>query len=120
MATDAINPLEFLGVPPAPETALAVLAEPIRRWFAERFGAPAPGKRLAWPSIAEGRNLLLCAPTGSGKTLAAFLPILSRLLTGFASPAVRCLYLTPLKALGNDTQRTLRRHLRQIKPLFGG
>jgi ATP-dependent Lhr-like helicase len=119
MATDAISPLEFLSVPPAAETALAALAEPVRRWFGERFGAPTPGQRLAWPSIAEGRNVLLCAPTGSGKTLAAFLPILSRLLTSFTGPAVRCLYLTPLKALGNDTRRTLRRHLRQIKPLFG-
>jgi ATP-dependent Lhr-like helicase len=120
MATDAISCLEFHGVPASPETALAVLAEPVRRWFCERFGAPTPGQRLAWPPIAEGRNVLLCAPTGSGKTLAAFLPILSRLLTGYTSPAPRCLYLTPLKALGNDTRRTLRRHLRQLKPLLGG
>ncbi len=120
MAEDATSPLTFLAVPPSAETALASLAEPLRRWFVGRFGAPTAGQRLAWPSVAAGEHVLLSAPTGSGKTLAAFLPILGRLLTSFAGSAVRCLYLSPLKALANDVRRNLRRHLREITPLFEG
>jgi ATP-dependent Lhr-like helicase len=120
MAADALSPLEFLGVPSCSESALAVLAEPVRRWFRDHFGEPTFAQRLAWPRVAAGDNFLLCAPTGSGKTLAAFLPILSHLLTCFSARSPRCLYLAPLKALGHDTRRTLRRHLRQIRPLFQG
>src|SRR5262249_3927819 len=89
-----------------------------RRWFRQRFGEPTPAQRLAWPVLAAGKNLLLAAPTGSGKTLAAFLPILSDLLTGSFSASVRCLYVAPLKALGNDARRNLRKHLREIRPLL--
>jgi ATP-dependent helicase Lhr and Lhr-like helicase len=120
MAEDALDLLDFLPVPPSPETALAALSEPVRRWFAARFPAPTPGQRLAWPAVAAGQNFLLCAPTGSGKTLAAFLPVLDRLLTSFAGAAVRCLYLSPLKALANDTRRNLRRHLRELHAVLGG
>src|SRR5262249_12330601 len=51
------------------------------------------------------------APTGSGKTLAAFLPIFARLLEEPFACSVRCLYLTPLKALANDAHRNLEAHL---------
>jgi ATP-dependent Lhr-like helicase len=120
MDKDALEQLNFVGTSPAPETALATLPAPLRRWFMGRLGAPTPGQRLAWPAISAGDNLLLSAPTGSGKTLAAFLPILARLLTTFAGSGVRCLYLTPLKALANDVRRNLRRHLRELTALLGG
>jgi ATP-dependent Lhr-like helicase len=57
--------------------------------------------------------LLLSAPTGGGKTLAACLPILDHhlLLSGSICAGVRCLYVAPLKALGNDVRKNLRRHL---------
>ncbi|HYT91012.1 MAG TPA: DEAD/DEAH box helicase, partial [Gemmataceae bacterium] len=114
MPSDAPGVVDFLHVPPSAETALATLAEPLRRWFAQRFRGLTLGQRLAWPTIAAEHNFLLCAPTGSGKTLAAFVPILSRLLATPIASSVRCLYLTPLKALANDTLRNLRRHLRGI------
>ena len=65
--------------------------------------------------IAASKNLLLCAPTGTGKTLAAFLPILGELLRAPLAASVRCLYVAPLKALGNDVRKNLRRHLRGIR-----
>src|SRR5262245_7351482 len=102
MAQDAPGALEVLGPSPSPETALATLAGPVRRWFERRFGPPTPAQRLAWPALAAGKNLLVCAPTGSGKTLAGFLPVISALFTAPVGGAVRCLYVTPLKALGND------------------
>ena len=44
-----------------------------QRWFEQAFGTPTPAQAGAWPAIARGEHVLVCAPTGSGKTLAAFL-----------------------------------------------
>jgi ATP-dependent Lhr-like helicase len=81
-------------------------------------GQPTAAQCLAWPALAAGKNLLLCAPTGSGKTLAAFLPILDRLLAEPAAASVRCLYVAPLKALVNDARRNLQSHLDGIRRLL--
>ncbi len=109
MAQDVPSALEELGTPPSAAAALATLPEFARLWLTRHVGAPTPAQRLAWPALFAGRNLLVCAPTGSGKTLAAFLPVLGELLTGALVPGVRCLYVAPLKALGNDVRKNLRR-----------
>src|SRR5437588_10398932 len=107
--------MEFLR-PSSVGEALAALAAPAARWFGHHFGQPTAVQRLAWPCLAAGGHLLLSAPTGAGKTLAAFLPILDRLLFGPAAtaPAVRCLYITPLKALGNDVAGNLETVLERL------
>ncbi len=117
MITDVSGEMDYLGPPPSPSTALATLAEPLRSWFLTSYGEPTPAQRLAWPAIAAGQTLLLCAPTGSGKTLAAFLPVIGRLLgeEPRRAGAVRCLYVAPLKALGNDVRRNLRHALRGMR-----
>jgi len=72
-------------------------------WFAASFGTPTDVQTRAWPLILAGEHTLIAAPTGSGKTLAALLPCLHRIVTEpAASPGVRTLYVTPLKALNND------------------
>jgi ATP-dependent Lhr-like helicase len=119
MASEASLGLEFLILPPSSEVALTALQAPMRAWFRHRFGGPTPAQCLAWPTLAAGQNLLLCAPTGSGKTLAAFLPILDQLRTQAAASSIRCLYITPLKALGNDIRRNLRLCLRDIREFAG-
>jgi ATP-dependent Lhr-like helicase len=115
MAPDAQQSLEYHVLPCSAENALATLSEPVSSWFRQHLGEPTTAQRLAWPVLASGKNLLLAAPTGSGKTLAAFLPILDRLLTAPLAMSVRCLYLTPLKALGNDARANLRAHLDGIR-----
>ncbi len=93
---------------------LAGFSEPVRDWFAEALGEPTPIQRLAWPRIAAGEHVLVTAPTGSGKTLAAFLWAIDRLLSGaWSTGAVRVLYVSPLKALGNDIRRNLARAARR-------
>jgi ATP-dependent Lhr-like helicase len=85
----------------------------IQKWFREQVGTPTRIQELAWPLIAEGRNVLVTAPTGSGKTLAAFLWGLNQLITGtWPGGRLRMLYISPLKALNNDVRRNL------LKPLF--
>ena len=89
--------------------ATSVLGDLARTWFEETFGEPTPAQDLAWPTLAAGESALVVAPTGSGKTLAAFLVFLDRLARSprRGDAGVRVLYVTPLKALGNDIHRNL-------------
>src|SRR5262247_4024138 len=91
----------------------------IQRWFTERVGTPSPPQVEGWPRIRSGRHTLIAAPTGTGKTLAAFLWAIDELLReGPALPdETRVLYVSPLKALGNDVQRNLRTPLDELSKL---
>lgn len=93
----------------------------IADWFQSRFPAPTPAQRAGWPAIAAGRDTLIAAPTGSGKTLAAFLWCLDRLarraFDGDLPARLDTLYLSPLKALGNDIERNLEAPLDGIRDL---
>ncbi|MEA2264480.1 MAG: ATP-dependent helicase Lhr and Lhr-like helicase, partial [Solirubrobacteraceae bacterium] len=89
----------------------------VRDWFEGAFEAPTPAQAEAWPAIATGENVLICAPTGSGKTLAAFLWALDRLIADrTAEPEAphrtRLVYVSPMKALSYDVERNLRVPLR--------
>ncbi len=103
-------------------TPLASFHPIVRAWFAERFGAPSEPQRLGWPAIESGEHTLILAPTGTGKTLAAFMWELNQLIVrGLESPlpnAVQILYISPLKALGNDVQRNLEQPLAELRARF--
>jgi len=75
------------------------------------MGAPTAPQRDGWPHIRAGEATLIAAPTGSGKTLAAFLSAIDGLVRdavrGELGDEARVLYVSPLKALGNDIQRNL-------------
>ena len=99
--------------------ALELFHPLVRRWFAERFGAPTDAQARAWPIIARGEHVLVSAPTGSGKTLTAFLSALDNLITGrWPLGGVRALYLSPLKALNSDVRLNLLGPLTELRALF--
>src|SRR5271169_6647025 len=83
----------------------------VREWFVAKFGTPTEPQELGWPHILARNNTLICAPTGSGKTLAAFLACIDGLvrkaLAGDLLDQTEVLYVSPLKALGNDIQKNL-------------
>jgi ATP-dependent helicase Lhr and Lhr-like helicase len=93
----------------------------VARWFDARFGTPTAAQEAGWPAIARGADTLVAAPTGSGKTLAAFLWSVDRLLrdaeTGSLEERTRVVYVSPLKALGNDVQRNLAEPLAEMRGL---
>ncbi len=66
---------------------------------------------------------MISAPTGSGKTLAAFLACIDRLvrkaLAGDLADRTEVLYVSPLKALGNDIQKNLEVPLGEILAMAG-
>ena len=88
-----------------------------------RFGTPTEPQEQGWPHILAGRTTLISAPTGSGKTLAAFLACIDRLvrkaLAGDLRDRTEVLYISPLKALGNDIQKNLEIPLGEILALAG-
>jgi ATP-dependent helicase Lhr and Lhr-like helicase len=93
----------------------------VARWFAARFGSPTPAQEAGWPAIASGADALIAAPTGSGKTLAAFLWSLDRLLGAAAADTLEdrtyVVYVSPLKALGNDVHKNLQQPLADLRAL---
>ncbi|MEY3013901.1 MAG: hypothetical protein RIT45_2636 [Pseudomonadota bacterium] len=94
------------------EQATAAFHPATRAWWERRFGQPTEAQRGAWPAWQQGRDVLVSAPTGSGKTLAAFLAAIDALVheaaAGTLVDALRVVYVSPLKALGNDVERNLR------------
>ena len=95
----------------------------LAEWFVGRFGTPTEPQEQGWPHILAGRTTLISAPTGSGKTLAAFLACIDRLvrkaLAGELRDRTEVLYVSPLKALGNDIQKNLEIPLGEILALAG-
>jgi ATP-dependent Lhr-like helicase len=103
----------------AAESGSLAWAHPlVRTWFLEKFGTPTEPQEQGWPYILENKSVLICAPTGSGKTLAAFLACIDRLvreaISGNLLDTTEVLYVSPLKALGNDIQRNLNVPLGEI------
>jgi ATP-dependent Lhr-like helicase len=93
----------------------------VREWFLRRLGTPTEPQEQGWPHILAGKTTLVSAPTGSGKTLAAFLACIDRLvrkaLAGELTNRLEVLYVSPLKALGNDIQKNLEIPLGEILQL---
>ena len=95
----------------------------VRDWFVRRFGTPTEPQEQGWPHILAGHTTLISAPTGSGKTLAAFLACIDRLVrkavAGDLQDRTEVLYVSPLKALGNDIQKNLEVPLGEILQMAG-
>src|SRR5213080_3590317 len=95
----------------------------IQDWFVQKFGTPTEPQEQGWPHILAGRTTLISAPTGSGKTLAAFLSCIDRLvrkaLAGDLQDRTEVLYVSPLKALGNDIHKNLEGPLGEILQMAG-
>src|SRR5512146_1554915 len=108
-----------MSFPPSLDWAHPLVAE----WFVGRFSTPTEPQEQGWPHILAGHTTLISAPTGSGKTLAAFLACIDRLvrkaLSGDLRDRTEVVYVSPLKALGNDIQKNLEGPLGEIQAMAG-
>jgi len=93
----------------------------VEGWFRGRGWSPFDFQREAWDAYLAGESGLLHAPTGTGKTYALwFGPVLEFLRdmeeAGARSEAsqLRMLWITPLRALANDTVEALRSPLTDL------
>ncbi len=112
-------PLDFSAAAQVPvHEALKSCHPVVRAWFHETLGEPTEPQIRGWPLIRAGHDVLSAAPTGSGKTLTAFLACLDELFrlaaAGELTDETRVLYVSPLKALGNDVQKNLLTPLEQL------
>lgn len=84
----------------------------LRDWFFASYPAFTHAQLLCVPSVLKRQSILLTSPTGSGKTLAGFLGVFDSLLreldSGGLKPGVRCVYVSPLRALAYDIEKNLR------------
>ena len=84
------------------EMAFELLDDRIRAVLKEKGIVEATkAQEKAIPRILEGKNILLVAHTGIGKTESAMLPIFHNILKT-PGKGIRCLYITPLRALNRD------------------
>lgn len=67
---------------------------------------PTDPQKDAGPRILKGQNVLVVAPTGIGKTESAMLPIFDTLYRE-GGDGIKCLYITPLRALNRDMMKRM-------------
>src|SRR5436190_14536021 len=111
-----------IDIDDARQAAALAWAHPlVREWFVGKFGTPTEPQEQGWPHILAGRDVLISAPTGSGKTLTAFLACIDQLvrkaIDGTLGDETEVVYISPLKALGNDIQKNLDGPLAEILAL---
>ncbi|WP_367872876.1 ligase-associated DNA damage response DEXH box helicase [Luteolibacter sp. Populi] len=92
-------------------------ASPLQPFFKHKGWKPFPFQNEVWAAYAAGKSGLLHAPTGQGKTLAVWLgPVAEALAAKTPPSSCSILWLTPLRALAQDTLRALREPLEILAP----
>jgi len=114
--------IHYLDEPSTQASIYSFLDEEIKDWFTTRFpDGFTPPQLYAIPSIHERKNTLVFSSTGSGKTFAAFLAAINELFIeskkGKLKDQIYVLYISPLKALGNDIRKNLEEPLQGIQDL---
>ena len=88
------------------EGVFSKLDESLQKALDERGWTPTPVQQVTQDEISSGGDRLIVAPTGSGKTMAAMLPLLDRSIKQ-EWQGMSILYITPLRALNRDVDRSL-------------
>ena len=85
--------------------------EPLEHWFAGNGWQAFDFQREVWNAYLAGESGLVHSATGSGKTLAAWLgPLAEWIAEGSTeTPALRVLWITPMRALAADTVYSMQR-----------
>jgi len=101
----------------APDLALDAFV-PARGWFAAQGWVPFAFQEEVWAAYARGGSGLIHAPTGMGKTYATWLGPLLLGPRGATDdpPPLSVLWLTPLRALAQDTGLALARAASALNP----
>ena len=84
---------------------------PLEHWFADNGWQAFDFQREVWNAYLGGESGLVHSATGSGKTLAAWLgPLAEWIAEGTSqTPALRVLWITPMRALAADTVYSMQR-----------
>ncbi|MEM9398815.1 MAG: DEAD/DEAH box helicase [Verrucomicrobiota bacterium] len=88
----------------------------LKNWFEDKGWRPFPFQKECWKAYLEGKSGLVHAPTGVGKTYA----VLGGPLLEFAQlnhkkvEPLRVLWITPLRALANDTLKSILQPIEEL------
>lgn len=97
--------------------------ERLDNWFESHGWRPFPFQREVWGEYLQGRSGLIHSATGTGKTLAAWLGPVAEYLKEHgpqeaakreATPPLKVLWITPLRALASDTAASLQAPLAEL------
>ncbi|MHA2100948.1 MAG: DEAD/DEAH box helicase [Candidatus Kariarchaeaceae archaeon] len=120
---DKLPNFNYISDVPIASDVYALLAAPVKNWIKEYLGELNQVQLAAIPQIMSSEATLVMSPTGSGKTLSAFLGIISELYNmeenNELDENIYCLYISPLRALGNDIHKNLEIPLDSIKEKTG-
>lgn len=88
-------------------------------WFAQNRWTPFPHQLETWAAFHAGKSGLVHAPTGVGKTYSVWIPALQEWLrenppTSKQAPPIQMLWITPLRALANDTASSMLKPVRNL------
>ncbi len=93
----------------------------ISAWLQSKKQKPFAFQKEAWEGISKNESGLINAPTGSGKTYSVFLGALIRFINenpeNFRTKeknGLQLLWVTPLRALGQDIARAMEEAIREI------
>lgn len=93
----------------------------VKKWWNKNFQGFTPPQKYSIFNIHSRINTLISSPTGSGKTLSAFTSVINELVTLAAQnqleDRVYAVYISPLKALGNDIEKNLKKPLQEINKI---
>ena len=92
----------------------------VDKFFQSRNWKVFPFQKKTWQAYRDGKSGLVHAPTGTGKTYAVWAPPLIEWMEGTKTgtkraPRLSVLWLTPLRALVEDTTRTLLELVRELQ-----
>ncbi len=120
---DVLAMITIITEPYKPVHIKSVFHPLLNRWFFGKFQEFSLPQLYGVMEIHSRKNVLISAPTGSGKTLTAFLSIINELVDSsekkILEDKVYCIYVSPLKALGNDIKVNLLTPLQEINDLAG-
>lgn len=114
--------IKFLNKPYTNDQIHKVLDSDISKWFGDKYPDFTPPQKYSVKLVSENKSILISSPTGTGKTLSAFLGVINRLVkyskAGKLENRVYAIYISPLRALGNDIEKNLETPLREIEEVI--
>ncbi len=92
----------------------------VETWFRSQNWKAQPFQKQCWKAYAEGKSGMLHAPTGSGKTYALWGGVVEEMLQSTKpTKGLHALWITPLRALGVEIQKSTQEMLRAFAPELG-
>ena len=89
----------------------------VEQWFKSQKWNAQSFQKQCWKAYAAGKNGMLHAPTGSGKTYALWGGIVAEMTQTQKPPkGLNALWITPLRALGVEIQKSTQKMLADFNP----